>query len=583
MFRTTLVLTTVMLTAGLALALHVNGAGASDLQRGWGTPVQPGTSVQARPAWLYVVGIDRYEHVPKLTTAVHDAQAVRDLLQAKFQFDDEHLLERYDGDATRENIVEDLHWLAENLGEDDDLLIYYAGHGVEDEAMSDGHWVPVDGRRDKVSSLVSNSYIRAALKGIPARHIWLVSDSCFSGSLFGDRNVGEVISERYYTEKYKLRSRQVFTSGGDEPVADGGEDGHSVFAYHFLHQLQHAEAAYLVPSEVTDEVSRVVGNDSQQTPQFAPLREAGDAGGEFVLINRHAAPQAGEEDGSALPGERTPAGGQTESFASPAVPPDGRPIPPPSGGAGPLEPPEGSLLRQHGYAMVVLQVGAFQMGSPPDEPGRSDDEQQHEVVLTRSLAIGTTEVTQKLWQAVMGDNPSRHREPLGPVEQISWLDAVAFCNALSALDGLTPAYQVEGEAVRWDRDADGYRLPSEAEWEYAARGGGQGVFAGGDAPDDVAWYQANASSRPAEVGILSPNEWGLYDMSGNLWEWVFDGKRSYTTTRRQDPVGSTSDRYRVLRGGCWAVGENSLRVANRHWEVPAHRSDKVGFRIARSP
>jgi len=255
----------------------------------------------ARPAsaWLYVIGIGAYKNVQRLETPVVDAKSVRDLLIEKYQFDRAHLMERYDGAATRENILNDLYELAGKMGQDDSLLIYYAGHGIEDKRLNQGYWLPVDGKSGNIVGMISNADIRTALAGIPARHIWLVSDSCFSETLLADRAVPDLIDDRYYRKKYKLPSRMILTSGGKEPVADrsGCRDcrGHSVFACYFLKSLRGSAQPYLTPNEVFIAVGRNVSINSDQTPVLGTLRQAGDEGGEFVLVARIAVFQAGKK------------------------------------------------------------------------------------------------------------------------------------------------------------------------------------------------------------------------------------------------------------------------------------------------
>lgn len=264
-------------------------AGVSFAQdRGGGFSSAPGEAGPVKPAWLYVIGINDYQHVQKLETPVSDAKAVRDLLLERFQFDRSRLIERYDREATRANILQDLYDLAARVGRSDSLFIYYAGHGVEDDRLGQGFWIPVDGRAGNIATMISNSDIKMTLAGIPARHIWLVSDSCFSGTLLADRSVAGTIDDRYYREKYRLPSRMILTSGGKEPVADrsGSRDcrSHSVFACYFLKYLRQSSQPYLTPNEVFNGVARTVSVNSDQTPILGTLRQAGDEGGEFVLI-----------------------------------------------------------------------------------------------------------------------------------------------------------------------------------------------------------------------------------------------------------------------------------------------------------
>ncbi|MEV4618798.1 formylglycine-generating enzyme family protein [Asanoa sp. NPDC049573] len=179
-------------------------------------------------------------------------------------------------------------------------------------------------------------------------------------------------------------------------------------------------------------------------------------------------------------------------------------------------------------------------------------------------------VTQAAYATVTGERPSAAApgERL-PVESVSWWDAVRFCNGLSAREGLTPAYRVDGEDVSWDRAADGYRLPTEAEWEHACRAGTTGPRYG--PLDEIAWYRGNSGDRIHEVGGRQSNAWGFYDMLGNVWDWCWD-------IYDAEVYGS----YRVLRGGGWFDEQWSCRASVRRRSHPTFRVDDVGFRVART-
>ena len=242
----------------------------------------------------------------------------------------------------------------------------------------------------------------------------------------------------------------------------------------------------------------------------------------------------------------------------------------------------GAVIDRHGYEMVRIAPGELWMGSPSGEEDRRSNETRHRVSITQGFAIGTTEVTQALYEAVMGENPSRFKGGRNPVEQVSWHDAVKLCNRLSEQEGLQPAYRISGETVTWDRTANGYRLPTEAEWEYAARGGGEQVYSGSNDIGDVGWYSSNSGERTHEVGGKQANGWGLYDMTGNVWEWVWDWYGSYPSGAVTDPVGPSTGSSRVYRGGSWYRSPGSARVAYRSRIVPGLRGSYLGFRLARS-
>ena len=188
-----------------------------------------------------------------------------------------------------------------------------------------------------------------------------------------------------------------------------------------------------------------------------------------------------------------------------------------------------------------------------------------------SYELSTVQITQDMYEQVTGVRPSTARGERLPVETVSWWDAVRFCNLLSRQEGYAPAYRPhpDGEGIDWDTDADGYRLPTEAEWEYACRAGTSGPRYG--PLDEIAWYRGNSQERIREVGGKEPNAWGLHDMLGNVWDWCWD-------IYDADVYGG----YRVLRGGGWFDEHWSCRASARRRSHPTFRIDDVGFRVARS-
>ncbi len=246
------------------------------------------------------------------------------------------------------------------------------------------------------------------------------------------------------------------------------------------------------------------------------------------------------------------------------------------------------------YEMVKIRAGTFLMGSPEGIILRRNDEQLHKVTLTRDFYMGRYEVTQEYYEAVMGSNPSYNNVcPDCPVERISWSDAVRFCNAASLKAGLQPAYQLSGGSITWDLDAPGYRLPTEAEWEYACRAGTRTIFPFGDC---LSSSQANFNAylpqpgcesgmfrgQSIPVGSFSPNGWGLYDMIGNINEYCFDWYASYPAEAQTDPMGSADSGYQVLRGGAFNIFGPRCHSGSRHPMQPEMALDFMGMRMVRT-
>ena len=246
--------------------------------------------------------------------------------------------------------------------------------------------------------------------------------------------------------------------------------------------------------------------------------------------------------------------------------------------------------------MILIEGGTFTMGSPTNEPERDADEVQHNVTVG-SFYMAPTEVSQSEYAAVMGINPSEDQGDDLPVESITWYDAIAYCNALSEAEGLTPCYTVSGTTVTWDRSADGYRLPTEAEWEYACRAGSDTPFNFGDYVNDsdVNCYNAYGYNNDASgswvngylehtvsVNEYNANAYGLYNMHGNAAEWVWDWYGDYSTAETTDPTGPESGNYKVVRGGGWNDMPKHIRSAYRMVNPADTSLYSIGMRLVRN-
>jgi len=215
---------------------------------------------------------------------------------------------------------------------------------------------------------------------------------------------------------------------------------------------------------------------------------------------------------------------------------------------------------------VRIPTGEFRMGSTD---GRDNEQPVHTVHISQPFYLGMHAVTQGQWEAVMGNNPSHFTGDLNrPVERVSWEDAQAFIGRLNTREGHTQ-----------------YRLPTEAEWEYAARAGSTTAYCFGDDSrrlGEYAWYDENAGGQTHPVGALQPNAWGLYDMHGNVWEWVQDWYGEYAAEAVTDPQGPAAGASRVIRGGGWNYDARYCRSAFRRRRAPGVRSDYLGFRLLRT-
>ncbi len=231
---------------------------------------------------------------------------------------------------------------------------------------------------------------------------------------------------------------------------------------------------------------------------------------------------------------------------------------------------------------VWVSGGSFEMGSTVES-----DEQPIHTVIVSSFTIGKYEVTQSEYETIMGTTPSNSSYGIGdnyPVNTVSWYDAVDYCNALSDLKGYDRCYSGSGSSTVCDWTANGYRLPTEAEWEFAARGGNSSAgytYSGSNTIGDVAWYSSNSGSSSHIVGTKQANELGIYDMSGNLYEWCWDWYDGYSGSAQTNPHGGSGS-YRVVRGGLWNFNATYCRSASRNSSTPTGTSLGIGFRVSRT-
>jgi formylglycine-generating enzyme required for sulfatase activity len=243
--------------------------------------------------------------------------------------------------------------------------------------------------------------------------------------------------------------------------------------------------------------------------------------------------------------------------------------------------------------MVFIPAGTFEMGNRGTFSGLSWEKPVHTVTISRDFLMSKYEVTQKQYEEVMGTNPSNFKGENLPVETVSWYDAVEYCNKLSEKEGLDKCYSGSGTSIECDWNANGYRLPTEAEWEYAAKAGTITDFYSGNLMNDacspidgnldsIGWYCGNSGNITQEVGQKAPNPFGLYDMSGNVYEWCWNRYADYTNTPETDPKGPAAmSSYRVIRGGSLENSAFLCRSAIRYTYFVYNSGRSIGFRVVR--
>ena len=603
-----------------------------------------------------VVGNNEYKSLRPLKTAVADARAVDALLRETYGFKTKLLL-----NATRGQIMAALFAYRGELGPDAHLLIYYAGHGDNDRDAGSSYWLPVDASRDDNSNWISADDITKNIRAIRARHVLVVADSCYSGTL--TRGLGESLPRPSEREQFLARlsakpSRMLMASGGDEPVEDGGGSGHSVFANALLRGLREMDKERFTATELFYfHVREPVAGRARQTPEYNPIRYSGHEGGDFVFARVRVGDRTAGVTVKPTPSPATTAAPVDpaaieltfwESIKASTDPedfkayldsyPSGRfaalarnnlrrleaaksaPAPTgknptgdnPSGnspaGNAPTSnaantkavtrPAAGSTVRtRSGIELVYVPPGDFLMGS---ESGDANERPVRRVTIREGFWMGKYEVTQGQWQQVMGTTLRQQRDKANPQSNVAgegaeypmyyvnWNEAQDFVQRLNAQD-----------------DGYVYRLPTEAEWEYAARAGATGDYAGD--LDAMAWYGNNSGRQRLDaaeiwrrdrqnydkrilnnggqahpVGSKLPNAFGLFDMHGNVWEWVQDYYHSSYAGAPTDGSARLSGgdlKYRVLRSGSWYYSAAHLRSAVRKGGAPGIGGSADGFRV----
>jgi formylglycine-generating enzyme required for sulfatase activity len=523
--------------------------------------------------------VDDYRNHPNfdnLNNPISDARAIATELEEMYAFDT-HVYEN----PTQSQIWAILaQWQQRSFQPDDQLFIFFSGHGDFDEFVKKGYFL-THGRNERID-LTDLGNITTQ---IPCEHILLAIDACYSGTIDqeiafkGDWRRPKVTAnderDRLISNWLRNNSRLLLTSGGKERTPDGNE--HSPFADAFLKGLKATYGSGDGLFSFQDLLARL----ERVSPKPHQGSLLGHDEGGFVFVTESPIPQE-----------------QPALVSAPAV--KDQQTTRPSATSAPDN-------------FISIPGDTFLMGDQFDD-GESDEKPLHNVILS-DFYLGRTEVTnadfveflnaegnQKQGDTEWYEMESRYAKIAGspgsyfvesgyenhPVVVVSWYGAVGYCNWRSRADGLTPAYRMYGTTITTNWSANGYRLPTEAEWEYAARSKGSKEKWAGTSTEYALFSYANYSgdkdgySGAAAVGSLQANSLGLSDMSGNVWEWCWDWYGSYSSSTQTNPNGSDSGSDRVLRGGSWSLSPAYLRCSDRSFNSPALRSLNVGFRLARA-
>ena len=492
---------------------------------------------------------------------------------------------RYTPDATLNEMRRQLLWLDNVMkayqGEAR-AIVYYSGHGMPSEDAKHAYLLPVDGDSRLAESGLSTEQLYKQLSLMPSKGTIVLLDACFSGA----RRDGQMLaSNRGVAIKVKEETVSgnmvVFSAAqGDETAYPYEEKKHGLFTYFLLSALQESGGCISLgklSDQVTKMVSRrsIVENDKGQTPT---VRSSSTSSGwrnwmfansaakryETLASTTNAVTQKQTEKAKLQPApvDRKAQSEQTATTNTQQLVQKDTPSNATISG----ESRKVITVGNVSFTMIRVDGGTFTMGATSEQGSDADSDEKpaHQVTLS-PYYIGETEVTQALWEAVMGNNPSEFKGNNKPVETVGWNDCQEFIRKLNQSTGLS------------------FRLPTEAEWEYAARGGKMSrgyKYSGSGKVKDVAWYTDISGSSTHDVKTKQANELGIYDMSGNVWEWCSDWYGSYNSSSLTNPKGPASGSCRVFRGGSWYYYAWRCRVSIRGYSAPDSQNDSLGLRLA---
>ncbi|MDR3342889.1 MAG: SUMF1/EgtB/PvdO family nonheme iron enzyme [Treponema sp.] len=538
-------------------------------------------AVEPNRRFALIIGNSQYEHIETLVNPANDASDVAaKLRQLGFQVELKQDVRNAEMGRAIDRYVRQLSSNPQNEG-----FFWYAGHGVQ--VAGENYLLPVDiDAKDTVDVMYSSYPLNRLLLSFEqtARNKLnvVILDACRNNPFRNTASSNRSLSRGLTTVEHLPQDLFVLFSTAAGAVAADGERGrrNSPFAEAFLKYMNSGEPLSLVVSDITRETLKLTGQKQR------PFQQGSIISDKYYSLN---------------PGGTAPSPGVL--VANPITPP---PVTIPSD-------------------LVWIQGGSFIMGSPGTEGSRDADEVQHRVQV-KDFYLGKYEITvgefrqfvnttgyrttaetsgggwiytNGTWQEKKDanwKNPYFSQQDDQPVVLVSWYDAVQYSNWRSVKEGLTPAYRINGETITWDRSANGYRLPTEAEWEYACRATTSTAFSTGNSiTTNYANYDGNSAAqgtnnpnpqgisrkKTTAVGSFAANAWGLYDMHGNVWEWCWDWYGSYGNGAQSDPVGAFSGMDRVIRGGGWLNYGQYLRSANRGSTAPVRRLSYLGFRLLR--
>ncbi|MBN2209107.1 MAG: SUMF1/EgtB/PvdO family nonheme iron enzyme [Candidatus Coatesbacteria bacterium] len=595
-------ISSIALIAGLVIGLPLNGPEAVDL-RG------------ASEDWpfegdycLLCIAIDDYADWPNLSTPVADAEELSSILVQDYGFASQRVVKLYNSQASEEAIMRAFRVQAENLRPEDWLVIFYAGYGFSDDVTGMGAWVPANAGKDNVNELIYSPWVKAMLRAIPAKHILLICDSYFPLDKAEDDRALAPAIQLDRRQSLTRTSREALVSGATKPAYDRRLGKHSVFCHPLLKTLRENKLPYLRAADLYEGLRRNMPPDGALKTRLSAIEGTGsEPGGSFVFV-RGRQKELDELDRmieqkqrkleelrkrqaqiEALNGERQAKltekkkmleqlDAQIEELTQKLT------------GSAPSAPSPPSTEKvwtepNTGMQFVWLPGGCFNMGSPLTDKAHDEDECPVHEVCVDGFWMGKFEVTNGQYRKFKPDHHSGSYEGFSrdgdnqPVVYVSWDDAKAFADYLSKLHG-----------GRYE-----FRLPTEAEWEYACRAGSTTRYHWGD-EIDTRYVNLSDKNHPthakhpnlddgyavtAPVGSFEPNAFGLYDMAGNVVEWCEDwyAADAYQKSARDNPTGPETGTNRVMRGGSYWAWSWNCRSADRGSDPPDKRRSALGFRL----